>query len=150
MEDILIVKDLYEPINKEQIPTWVLEFEWKLLNRKAMATIRQCVDIIILQHVVGDTNAHEMWHKLSALYERKNALDKTSLMRKIVRLKYRDRESIMVHINTFMGLVNQLATTKFPLDDAMQGLLLLRTLPTTGRTCWCPSVPRVKKKTCPC
>ena len=53
------------------------------------------------------------------LDERKNALNKTSLMRKIVRLKYRDGESIVVHINTFMGLVNQLPTTKFPLDDVM-------------------------------
>ena len=26
-------------------------------------------------------------------------------MRKIVRLKYKDGESIVVHINTFMGLV---------------------------------------------
>ena len=76
-------------------------------------------------HVAGDTNAHKMWHKISASYERKDALNKTSLMRKIVRLKYRDRESIMVHINTFMRLVNQLATTKFPLDDVMQTFLLL-------------------------
>ena len=37
----------------------------------------------------------------------------------------------MVHINTFMGLVNQLASAKFPLDDAMLALLLLCTLPDT-------------------
>ena len=61
-----------------------------------------------------------MSQKLSRLYERKKALNKTSLMRNIVRLKYRDGESIVVHINTFMGLVNQLAVTKFPLDNAMQ------------------------------
>ena len=95
----------------------MLESEWKLLIRKAVATI--------LQHVAGNTKAHKMWHKPSTLYERMNALNKTSLMRKIVRLKYRDRESIMVHINTFMRLVNQLATTKFPLDDVMQTFLLL-------------------------
>ena len=35
----LIVKDLYEPIDREQISTGVLESEWKLLNRKAVATI---------------------------------------------------------------------------------------------------------------
>ena len=73
-------------------------------------------------------NAHEMWQKLSGLYELKNNLNKTSLMRKIVRLKYRDGESIVEHISTFMGYVNQLATRKFPLDDAMQAILLLCTL----------------------
>ena len=50
-------------------------------------------------------------------------------MRKIVRLKYRDGESIVEHINTFMGYVNQLAAAKFPLDDAMQAILLMCTLP---------------------
>ena len=49
-------------------------------------------------------------------------------MRKIVRLKYKDGEIIVVHINTFMGFVNQLAATKFSLDDALQALLLLYTL----------------------
>ena len=94
----------------------MLESEWKLLIRKAVATI--------LQHVAGNTKAHKMWHKPSALYERKNALNQASLMRKIVRLKY-----IVVHINTFMGLVNQLVVAKCPLDDALQALLLLCTLP---------------------
>ena len=49
----------------------------------------------------------------------KNALNKASLVRKIVRLKYRDGESIVVHINTFTRLVNQLVAAKFPLDDAL-------------------------------
>ena len=70
-----------------------------------------------------------MWHKLAGLYERKNALNKASLMRKIVRLKYKGGESIVVPINNFMGLVNQLATSKFPIDDTLQALLLLCTLP---------------------
>ena len=65
---------------------------------------------------------------MSGLYERKNALNRTSLMRKIVRLKYREGERIDKHINTFMGYVNQLATTKFPLDDAMQAILLMCTV----------------------
>ena len=30
-----------------------------------MATIRKCVDIIILHHVASDTNAYELWHKLN-------------------------------------------------------------------------------------
>ena len=94
MEDLLIVKDLYEPIKRAKIPMGVLESEWKLLNKKVLATIRQCVDVSVLQHVANDTNAHEMWQKLSGLYERKNTLNKTSLMRKIVRLKYRDCESL--------------------------------------------------------
>ena len=51
------------------------------------------------------------------------------MIRKIVMVKYKDGESIIKHINTFMGYVNQLAATKFPLDDAMQAILLMCTLP---------------------
>ena len=40
MEDLLIVRDLYEPIDRSEIPKGVLESEWRLLNRKAVATIR--------------------------------------------------------------------------------------------------------------
>ena len=106
MENLLIVRDLNELIDRKDIPTGVIKFEWKNLHRKAMATIRQCVDVRILQHVPNDTNAHDLWHKLSTLYERKNALNKASLMRKIVRLKYTNGDNIVVHINIFMGLVN--------------------------------------------
>ena len=81
MEDLLIVKDLYEPIEKKDTPNGVGESEWKILHRKAVATIKQCVDINVLQHVASDTNAFDLWHKLSTLYKRKNALNKTSLMR---------------------------------------------------------------------
>jgi hypothetical protein len=49
--------------------------------------------------VANDTNAHEMWQKLSSLYERKNALNRTSLMRKIVNLKYRDGKSMVEHVS---------------------------------------------------
>ena len=106
MEDLLILRDLYDLIDRVDIPTGVRELEWKTLNMKVVATIRQCVDISFLQHVANDTKAHELWHKLSALYGRKNALNKTSLMRKIVRLKYTNVDRIVVHISTFMGLVN--------------------------------------------
>ena len=123
-----MIKDLYEPVEREYIPIGVLEFEWKLLNKKAVAAIRYCVDVSVLQHVANETNAHEMWQKLFGLYKRKNVLNKMSLMRKIVKLKYRDGESILKHISTFMGYVNQLVATKFPLDDAMPTILLMCTL----------------------
>ena len=59
-----------------------------------VATIGQCVYMSVLQDVAHDTNAYEMWHKLAGLYERKNALNKASLMRMIVRLKYRDSDTL--------------------------------------------------------
>ena len=34
MEDLLIVRDLYEAMDRKDIPTGVIESEWKTLNRK--------------------------------------------------------------------------------------------------------------------
>ena len=32
MEDLLIVRDLYEPIDRREIPTGAIESEWRILN----------------------------------------------------------------------------------------------------------------------
>lgn len=119
---------MYEPILNKNIPTGVVESEWKILNRKAVGTIRQFVDMSVLQHIAYDTNAYELWKKLEAMYERKNALSKASLMRKLVKLEYKDGDSIVVHLNDFQGLVNQLSAMKMSLDDELQALLLLCSL----------------------
>ena len=66
---------------------------------------------------------------MSGLYEWKNAINETSLMRKIVRLKYRDGESIVEHVSTFMGYVIQIVATKLFLKDAIQAILPLCRLP---------------------
>jgi hypothetical protein len=134
MEEILYVKDLYEPILNETRPSGRVDSEWKNWNRKAVGTIRQFVDNSVLQHIANDTNAYELWKKLEAMYERKNALSKASLMRKLVKLEYHDGDSIGVHLNDFQGMVNQLSAMKMSLDDELQALLLLSSLPESWDT----------------
>ena len=112
MEDFIIGRDLYKPIDRSEILTGVVGSVWIILHRKVVTTIRQFVDVSLLQRVVNDMNAYELWHKLVDMYERKNALNKASWMRKLVKLKYLDGESIVVHTSMFMGLMNQLASTK--------------------------------------
>ena len=81
MEDILYVKDLHEPILNESMHIGQDESKWKFLNRKVVGTIRQFFDVSMLQHIANDTNAYELWMKLKAMYERKNALSKAPLMK---------------------------------------------------------------------
>ena len=40
IEYLLIDRDLYELIDMKEIPIGMLKSEWKILNRKAVATIR--------------------------------------------------------------------------------------------------------------
>ena len=44
----MIIRDLLEPIDMKEIPSEVIESEWKILNRKPMSTIKQCVDVSVL------------------------------------------------------------------------------------------------------
>ena len=54
----------------------------------------------------NEYNVFKLWKKLSNMYERKNAMSKASLMRKLVKLEYKDNGSMVVHLNDFQGLIN--------------------------------------------
>ncbi|VFQ72988.1 unnamed protein product [Cuscuta campestris] len=134
IEDYLCSKDLLDPILYKEHPTGVDEKAWTTLNQKAIASIRQYDSLSVLQHVANETNAFEMWKKLESMYERNNAMGKASLIKKLVKLQYKDGDSIVVHMNEFQGVVNQLAGMKMKLEDELQALLLLSSLPDSWDT----------------
>ncbi|MCH87259.1 hypothetical protein A2U01_0008125, partial [Trifolium medium] len=100
MEDLLYTKYLHDPIEGETARSNdTFDTDWKATNNKAVAIIRQWLDLSVYPHVEAETNAHTVWNKLKELYERKN--------------------------NT----VNQLAANDIKLDDELQALLLFSSLP---------------------
>ena len=74
------LKDLYEPILRENIPSGVVAKEGEILNRKVVGTITQFVDLSVLQHIANEHNAFKLWKKLSDMYEQNNAMSKASLI----------------------------------------------------------------------
>ena len=42
-----------------------------------------------------------LWKKIGSMYETKNAFNRVSVFRKIVRLRHRDGSSMIVHLNVF-------------------------------------------------
>ncbi|CAJ2642124.1 unnamed protein product [Trifolium pratense] len=130
MEDWLYTKDLYDPIEGESARSKdTSDTDWKKMNRKADAIIRQWLDLSVYPHVEAETNAHTMWNKLKELYERKNVQNKACLIRKLVNMKYKDGESMAEHMSVFQNTVNQLTATDIKLDDELQALLLFSSLP---------------------
>ncbi|CAJ2654735.1 unnamed protein product [Trifolium pratense] len=130
MEDLLYTKDLYDPIEGESARSKdTLDTDWKKMNRKAVAIIRQWLDLSVYPHVEAETNAHTMWNKLKELYERKNVQNKACLIRKLVNMKYKDGESLAEHMSVFQNTVNQLTATDIKLDDELHALLLPSSLP---------------------
>ena len=54
-----------------------------------------------------ETNADVVWKKIDIMFENKNAVNKVSVFKKIMRLRYHDDYSMVQHINAFQGLMNQ-------------------------------------------
>ncbi|BBH02116.1 hypothetical protein Prudu_012586 [Prunus dulcis] len=135
MEDILYCKDLYEPLQLlGQKPAGKSDDAWSILNRKVVGQIRQWVDQSVFHHVSQETDAYKLWTKLSSMYERKTAQNKASVIRRLVNLKYRDGRSVTEHLSDFQGLINLLTNMKMVLDDELQALVLLSSLPDSWDT----------------
>ncbi|KAG6437371.1 hypothetical protein SASPL_102286 [Salvia splendens] len=70
----------------------------------------------------------------NSMFERKNALNKASIIRKIVRLRYVESANMTEHLNAYQGLINQSINMKISLDDEVIALLLLSSLPDSWDT----------------
>uniref|UniRef100_A0A0D3EDM4 Retrovirus-related Pol polyprotein from transposon TNT 1-94 n=1 Tax=Brassica oleracea var. oleracea TaxID=109376 RepID=A0A0D3EDM4_BRAOL len=108
MEDHLYCKDLDEPIIMKDKSEGKDDKAWEVLNRKAVAVIRKYVDRSLFEHVSTYTNAFELWTKLESMIQKKTPRNKTFLVRRLVKLEYKDGQSMMEHLNNFKGIVNQL------------------------------------------
>ncbi|GKU91221.1 hypothetical protein SLEP1_g5121 [Rubroshorea leprosula] len=135
MEDKLFCKDLYDPIEHKGIkPAEINDADWKKIDRKACGVIRKWVDMSMIHHVAQEKESYKLWTKLEELFERKNALKKASLIRKLVNLKYKEGKNVFEHLNSFQEILNELVTMKLAIDDEVQALILLSSLPDSWET----------------
>ena len=134
MEDHLYCKDLHEPIIMKDKPEGKDDKAWEILNRKAVAVIRKYVDRSLFEHVSTYTNAFELWTKLESMIQKKTPRNKALFVRRLVKLEYKDGQSMIEHLNNFKGIVNQLNKVDMKVEDEMQALLLLSSLPESWDT----------------
>ncbi|GKV36538.1 hypothetical protein SLEP1_g44659 [Rubroshorea leprosula] len=120
MEDKLFCKDLCDSIEHEGIkPTEISDADWKKIDRKACGVIRKWVDMSVIHHVAQEKESYKLWTKLEEMFERKNALKKASLIRKIVNLKFKEGKNVSKHLNNFQEILNELDTMKLAIDDEL-------------------------------
>jgi len=106
----------------------------RALNRKAVGLIRLHINHNIFHHVANDTYAFKLWQKLESIYERKTAMNMALVIKRLAKLECRDGSSVIEHLNVFQGRINQLSAMKINLDDEVQALLLLSSLPDSWNT----------------
>ena len=51
------------------------------------------------------------------------------MIKRLVNLKYKDGHSVTEYLSNFQGLLNELSTMKLALDDEVQAILMLSSLP---------------------
>ncbi|CAH9096206.1 unnamed protein product [Cuscuta epithymum] len=134
MEDLLYVKDYYLPVFTTDKPESKTDAEWNILHRQVCGYIRQWVGDNVLNHISGETHARSLWNKLEQLYARKTGNNKLFLIKQMMSLKYHDGTPVTDHLNSFQGIINQLARMGIKFEDEIQGLWLLGTLPDSRET----------------
>jgi hypothetical protein len=134
MEDLLYVKQFHLPVFVSEKPENKSDEEWILMHRQVCGYIRQLVDDNVLNHVDGETHARTLWQKLEELFARKTGNNKMFLMKQLMCLRYQDGTPLTDHLNTFQGIINQLAGMGIKFDDEVQGLCLLGTLSDSWET----------------
>ena len=135
MEDILYCKDMHEPIEGVAgKPADMADDKWRKLHRKTVGTIRQWVDDSVFHHVSEETDAEELWKKLESLFEKKTAAKKAFLFKEMINMKFNEDKSVVVHLNDFQNVTNQLATMGMKIGDEILAFFLLGTLPDSWET----------------
>ena len=129
MEDHLYYKDLHESITHENKLKEKKDNKWELLNRKDVAMIRKYIDWSLFENVSTYTNAYELWTNLESLIQKKTPRNKAHFVRRLVKLEYMDGQNMNEHLNTFKGIVNQLKKVDMNINDKLQSLLRLSSLP---------------------
>ena len=99
-----------------------------MLHLKAAAYVRCFIDMSLYNNFNEENKADVLWEKIGVLFENKNAVNRVSVFRKIVRLRYQDGSSMTEHMNTFHGLMNQTTALEVPFVDEVFTLLLLGSL----------------------
>ena len=101
---------------------------------KRTTYIRCFIDISLYNNFNEENKAHELWEKISIMLENKNVVNRVSVIRKIVRLRYQDGSSMAEHMNAFQGLIKPSTSLEVPLADEVLALLLLGSLPDSWET----------------
>ena len=90
MKGMLVVKDLWllvqfgdGRLDKIDAPTW------ELMHLMTTTYIRCFIDMSLYNNFNEENKAHELWEKNCLMLENKNVMNRVSVFRKIVRLRYR-------------------------------------------------------------
>jgi hypothetical protein len=103
--------------------------EWKVLDRKALGTIRLSLAASVAFNISKEKTTRELMEALAKLYEKPSTSNTIFLMKRLFNMKMSEGGSIVDHLNEFNTVTNQLSSVKVDFDDEVGALLILCSLP---------------------
>jgi hypothetical protein len=130
MEDYLYEKDLFLPLGGITKKSMTMKYEeWEVLDRKALGTIRLCLEMLVAFNISKEKTTEDLMKALDRLYEKPSASNKVFLMKRLFNMKMSKGGSVVDHLNEFNMVTNQLSSVKVNFDDEVRALLILCSLP---------------------
>ena len=129
MEDLLVDKDQWIPVDPSTKPTAMSDEDWKKLDQKEKRKIRLCVSDLVLLNVSREATMNNFWKNLGTLYQSKSLVNKLFLRKKLYNLRMKDGDSVTEHLNAFNTLVSQLSSIDIKISYEDKCISLLCSLP---------------------
>lgn len=129
---VLQNKELWKLIitNDEKIPTTrEAKALWELSDTKALAIIDLALGDEYLHHISNITTSKLAWEIFDKLFGALGKNSKINLKLQLFKLNMPPGGDFLVHLNTFNGLLSQLASIHAPVDKDDCIALLLKSLP---------------------
>jgi hypothetical protein len=102
--------------------------EWKVLDRKALGTIRLSLAMSVAFSISKEKKIKELMDALDKLYENPSTSNMVFLMKRLFNMKMSEGGSIANHLNEFNTATNQISSVKVDFHDEVKALLILCSL----------------------
>ena len=91
MRDMPVVKDLWLSVQfGDKRPDKIDATVCEVLQMKTTTYIRCFIDMSLYNNFNEESKAHELWEKIDIMFQYKNVVNRVSIFRKLVRLRYQD------------------------------------------------------------
>ena len=106
MKDLLFVKKMHLPVFSAHKPEIVTDENLEFENQQVCEYIRQRIEDNVHNYIVNATHARILCEKLETLYASKTVNNKLFLLKKLMTFNFKEKSSILYHINDFQGILD--------------------------------------------
>ena len=130
VKDVLIQQGLIDALEGSK-PEKTSDEEWKVMERKAVSTIRLCLSDEVKYSIIKENSPKKLWESLEELYMAKSLINRWVLKRQLFGLRMEEGTWFVDHLNIFNKLVTQLIHVDEKIEENDKVIILASSLPSS-------------------